>query len=286
VVRESCDSFEVRRLADISRVRLPLVDVACGKLQPCQLASPGSPSRILAKLSLDNPFSQSPRPLGLVGQMSLRYTGFLPCPHRANPSRKMADVNRLRLSPPPAATLRLIGAHVTFTRARSCGRSCTLDRNQHVLDRALRTSALSGHGEPSRFCAYALAGNIGHHFRDGFARCGQGRKPYIQTSCPRKPRWPRRLRRDCPARASARIRDGEPGRRQLQGLKFPTGDVYHGSRTRLISAKALTLLRRNHQDSAPLTCTFWARAVLVVLGDSVTTTILARGTFKARACGR
>jgi aconitate hydratase len=58
---------------------------------------------------------------------------------------------------------------------------------------------------PPLVVAYALAGGSATTSRPiRWARTGQGSRFISRTFGRRRPRWPRRLKRDCPARASAR----------------------------------------------------------------------------------
>jgi len=72
---------------------------------------------------------------------------------------------------------------------------------------------------PPLVVAYALAGNIGHHFEtDSLGADREGKPVYLKDIWPTQAEWPRRLKRDCPVRASAK-------NTQPSAWAMPTGRV-------------------------------------------------------------
>jgi aconitate hydratase len=135
---------------------------------------------------------------------------------------------------------------------------------------------------PPLVVAYALAGNIGHHFEtDPLGADREGKPVYLKDI------WPTQ------AEVAAAIEKGlssesfrkeyatvSQGDANWQGLKFPTGDVYQWEPDSTYIRKA-PYFDGITKIPAPLTDILGAR-VLAVLGDSVTTDhISPAGNIKA-----
>jgi aconitate hydratase len=135
---------------------------------------------------------------------------------------------------------------------------------------------------PPLVVAYALAGNIGHHFEtDSLGADREGKPVYLRDIWPTQAEVAEAIEKGLSSESFRKeYATVSLGDANWQGLKFPTGDVYQWEPDSTYIRQA-PYFEGITKTPAPLTDILGAR-VLAVLGDSVTTDhISPAGNIKA-----